>query len=160
MLQFDPENAIKDKNQVKEHHQTRDLTPKARVYTSLPHHHHALLHQWWGVACSVGVAHKWGGGGTSVGVHQWGVACQWGVAHQWGWHFPWGWHISGDRTFHWGVSHHGRWHFPWGGVAYPWGVDFGPYLVDGRWGAASKVSFLVKPLELQYYFAPFSKAAK
>ncbi len=56
-----------------------------------------------------------------------------------------------------------------GGVVYPWGgVDFGPYLVEGWQGggiygggsAKPKVLLLAKPLELQYYFAPFSKAAK
>ncbi len=48
------------------------------------------------------------------------------------------------------------------------GFDFGPYLVDdlqgggfhGRGKAKPKVSLLAKPLELQCYFAPFSKAAK
>ena len=39
------------------------------------------------------------------------------------------------------------------------GVDFGSYMVDGQGGKA-KVSLLAKPLELQYYFALFSKAAK
>ena len=43
-----------------------------------------------------------------------------GVVHQWGWC------ISGG-----GASV---------GVAYPWGVDFGPYLVDGQQvGVASMV---------------------
>ena len=67
----------------------------------------------------------------------------------------------------------GGWHFPLlahhGGEAYPWGeFDFGPYLVDGQQGggihgggsAKPKVLLLAKPLDPQYYFAPFSKEAK
>ena len=96
-------------------------------------HRHALrrggAHLW------VGWWHISGGGSMSV----WGVACQWG------------WDVSGELTAHQWV------------VAYPWrAVDFGPYLVDGwQGGVASfrgkaKVSLLV-PMELQHYFAPFSK---
>ncbi len=50
-----------------------------------------------------------------------------GVAHFIGWHISGGsLHIMGrGGTFH-GVS--------WGVVGYPWGVDFGPYLVDGWQG--------------------------
>ncbi len=67
---------------------------------------------------------------------------------------------EGGGTFHGGGT-------SWG-VAYPWGVDFGPYLVEGWQGggiygggsAKPKVLLLAKPLALQYYFAPFSKAAK
>ncbi len=47
------------------------------------------------------------------------------------------------------------------------GFDFGPNLVDDQWGgggihvgAGVKVLLLVKPWELQFYFAPLSKAAK
>ncbi len=56
-----------------------------------------------------------------------------------------------------------------GGWHIPRGVDFGPYLVEGQYGgvvsmgggsAKPKVLLLTKPLELQYYFAPFSKTAK
>ena len=39
-----------------------------------------------------------------------------------------GWPISGGGTFHGGASV---------GVAYLWGVDFGPDLVDGQQGVAS-----------------------
>ena len=42
--------------------------------------------------------------------------------HYGGWHFLQEWHISLRG-----------WHFSWG-VSYPWGFDFGPYLVDGWWG--------------------------
>ncbi len=42
------------------------------------------------------------------------------------------------------------------GVAYPWGIDFGPFLVDGQLGCGihggggkPKVSLLAKPLEIQ-----------
>ena len=60
----------------------------------------------------------------------------------------------GGGTFHREVTH--QW-----GVAYPWGVDFGPNLVDGWQGgwhpgggsAKPKFSLLAKPLELQYYCA-------
>ncbi len=60
----------------------------------------------------------------------------------------------------------------WGGGyirgAYPLGgFDFGPHLVDGQGGRVASMrgesKGLVagqKPLELQYYFGPFSKAAK
>ncbi len=58
----------------------------------------------------------------------------------------------------WGGTFSGGWHVP------GW-FDFGPYLVDGWQGVASiqgkaKVSSSLKPLELQYYVAPFFKAAK
>ena len=54
------------------------------------------------------------------------------------------------------------------GVAHPWGFDFGPYLVEGwqgwwhPWGGGgkAKVSSSLNHGVLQYYFAPFSKAAK
>ncbi len=61
------------------------------------------------------------------------------------------------------------WHFPWGGVAYPWGgwlwslLGWRPAVGVASMGGGSakpKVLLLAKPLELQYYFAPFSKAAK
>ena len=46
--------------------------------------------------------------------------CQWGG----------GWHVStgGGRSVGGGTSE---------GVAYPWGVGFGPYLVDGHWGGVA-----------------------
>ncbi len=62
----------------------------------------------------------------------------------------------GGGTFHRGVA------YPWGG-----GFDFGPYLVEGWQGggihggggsAKPKVLLLAKPLELQYYLAPFPTA--
>ncbi len=70
-----------------------------------------------------------------------------GVAHHWGWHVmgahQWGWH---------NIS---------------WGFDFGLFLVYGwqggrwhPWGGKSKGLVKPEPLELQYYFAPLSKAAK
>ena len=62
----------------------------------------------------------------------------WLVVNSGGWHISRGWHISGV-TLSMG------------------GVDFGPYLVHGWWGsdihrgqAKPKVSWLAKPLELQY----------
>ncbi len=80
-----------------------------------------------------------GGGRTSWGgmsVRRWhiigGLACQFGVACQWG-----------DGLWLWLWSLLGWW--PAGG----WHL----------WGEP-KVSLLVKPLELQHYFAPFSKAAE
>ncbi len=76
-----------------------------------------------------------------------------------------GWCFSWRRV----VLFMGGWHFLWGGWYFSWGgVDFGPYLVEGQQGgvasmggsAKPKVLLLATPLELQYYFAPFSKAAK
>ena len=58
----------------------------------------------------------------------------------------------------------GGWHVR--GVAYPWGVDFGPYLVDSQQGGdiygggKAQVLSLVKHCLLQYYIAPFWKATK
>ena len=72
-------------------------------------------------------------------------------------------HSEGGGTFHGGGVVLSM------GVAYPCpgGFDFGPYMVNGRQGggihggsAKPKVLLLTKLLELQYYFAPFSKAAK
>ncbi len=51
-----------------------------------------------------------------------GVACNWrGVAHQWG-----GGCIIGVAQFMGGCI--------MGCVVYPWGIDFGLFLVDGWWG--------------------------
>ena len=58
-----------------------------------------------------------------------------------------------------GMSVVGRWHISGG-------FEFGPYLVDdwqcgvaSIWGGGvkPKVSLLAKPVELQYYFAPFQR---
>ncbi len=47
-----------------------------------------------------------------------------------------------------------------GGGDKSWGFDFG-WLQGHLWGGGkAKVSLLVKPLELQDNFAPFSKVAK
>ena len=73
-----------------------------------------------------------------------------------------GQHVSGGGTLVGGWHVSGGWYFTWG-VAYPWEVfHFGPCLVDGQWGEGKppKVLLLAIPLELQYYFAPFSKAAR
>ncbi len=52
------------------------------------------------------------GGGTSVG----------------------GWHVNGGGMSVGGDMFSGRGGMFSGGVAHPWGVDFGPSLVDGQWG--------------------------
>ena len=78
-----------------------------------------------------------------------GVACQWG------------------GTFHGGSTSVGG-----GGMVCQWRGDISlggltldlamrPLVLQGAsMGGKPKVSLLVKPLELQYYFTPFSKAAK
>ena len=68
-------------------------------------------------------------------------------------------HQGGIGTFHGGGM-------SVGGGTFLGGVDFGLCFVDGQWGvwvASSggvkpKVSLLLKPLELQYYFVQFFAA--
>ena len=78
------------------------------------------------------------------------------MTHQWGCHVSEG-HVIG------GLACQGGAHQGWHGISLG-GFDFGPDLVDGwqqggvwqLWGQGKpKVSLLVKPLELQYYFVPF-----
>ncbi len=68
-----------------------------------------------------------------------GVACQWGMVHHGGWLISW-----------------------WGGISLGGGLTLVlTWLMTGGggWGKP-KVVLLAKPLELQYYFAPFSNSAK
>ncbi len=74
-------------------------------------------------------------------------------------------HTRGERGVGGGTSV-GGWHIPGGGcltLVFTWLIaNGGGGMIhwEGSGGGKAKVLLLPKPLELQYYFAPFSKAAK
>ena len=130
---------------------TRDLAPKAKVLRCPGTTMHYRISE--GVACSVGVAHQWGGGmfsggGASVGGGMFsGGSTSVGAEHHWGWHVQWGGTSVGVAYISLGG---------WFWSLYTWLMGVGIH--GGQ--AKARVSLLPKPLELQYYFAPFAKAAK
>ena len=88
-----------------------------------------------------------GGGNKSEGL---GNICGRGNKSERGKHL-WGGVISQRRVPHlWGLTHH---------ILTSW-LAMGGTSMRGGWAKITKVSSMLKPLELPYYFAPFSKAAK